>query len=68
MLSARFKPKTTTNIAILADNGKIYLSDVGILGAKAQMPVPMLLNAVETDNTVLGAVAENYAAFCIEVE
>ena len=25
---------------------KIYLSDVGLLGAKAQMPIPMLLNAV----------------------
>lgn len=41
---------------------KIYLSDVGLLGAKAQMPIPMLLNAVETDNTFLGAVAENYVA------
>ena len=26
------------------------------------MPIPMLLNAVETDNTFLGAVAENYVA------
>ena len=25
---------------------KIYLSDVGLLGAKAQMPIQMLLNAV----------------------
>ena len=41
---------------------KIYLSDVGLLGAKAQMPIQMLLNAVETDNTFLGAVAENYVA------
>ena len=41
---------------------KIYLSDVGLLGAKAQMPIPILLNAVETDNTFLGAVAENCVA------
>ena len=41
---------------------KIYLSDVGLLGAKAQMPIPMLLNAVETGNNFLGAVAENYVA------
>lgn len=40
----------------------LILSDVGLLGAKAQMPIPMLLNAVETDNTFLGAVAENYVA------
>lgn len=39
---------------------KIYLSDVGLLGAKAQMPVPMLLNASSVDNTFLGAVTENY--------
>lgn len=39
---------------------KIYISDIGLLGAKAQMPVQMLLNAAETDNTFLGAVAENY--------
>ena len=39
---------------------KIYVSDVGLLGAKAQMPIQLLLNAVDTDNTFLGAVAENY--------
>ena len=35
---------------------KIYVSDVGLLGAKAQMPVQMLLNAVDADNTFLGSV------------
>ena len=39
---------------------KIYVSDVGLLSAKAQMPVQMLLNAVDTDNTFLGSVVENY--------
>ncbi|MGM9734862.1 MAG: ATP-binding protein [Candidatus Cryptobacteroides sp.] len=41
---------------------KIYMSDVGLLGAKTQMPIQMLLNAVEADNTFLGAFAENYVA------
>lgn len=39
---------------------KIYMNDVGLLGCKAQMPVQMLLGAIETDNTFLGSVAENY--------
>ena len=39
---------------------KIYMSDIGLLNTKAQMPVPMLLNSIETDNTFLGSVAENY--------
>ena len=41
---------------------KIYMSDVGLLGAKAQIPATMLLNCIETDNTFLGSVAENYVA------
>ncbi len=41
---------------------KIYISDIGLLGTKAQMPIPMLLNALETDNIFLGAIAENYVA------
>lgn len=39
---------------------KIYVSDVGLLNAKAQMPVQLLLKAVDTDNTFLGSVVENY--------
>ena len=41
---------------------KIYLADVGLLGAKAQIPASMLLNCIEVDNTFLGSVAENYVA------
>ena len=41
-------------------NFKIYMSDVGLLNTKAQMPVQILLNSIETDNTILGSVAENY--------
>lgn len=41
---------------------KIYMSDIGLLNTKAQMPAQMLLNSIETDNTFLGSVAENYVA------
>lgn len=41
---------------------KVYMSDVGLLNTKAQMPAQMLLNSIETDNTFLGSVAENYVA------
>lgn len=39
---------------------KIYMSDIGLLNTKAQMPAQMLLNSIETENTFLGSVAENY--------
>lgn len=39
---------------------KIYMSDVGLLNCKAQIPAQLLLNSIETDNTFLGSVAENY--------
>ena len=41
---------------------KIYMSDIGLLNAKVQMPAQMLLNSIETENTFLGSVAENYVA------
>ena len=41
---------------------KIYMSDIGLLNTKAQMPAQMLLNSIETENTFLGSVAENYVA------
>ena len=41
---------------------KIYTLDVGLLGAKAQMPITLLLNAVSENNIFLGAIAENYVA------
>ena len=39
---------------------KIYMSDVGLLNTKARMPVQLLQNSVDADNTFLGSVAENY--------
>lgn len=41
---------------------KIYMSDIGLLNTKAQMPAQILLNSIETDNTFLGSIAENYVA------
>ena len=41
---------------------KIYMSDIGLLNTKAQMPVQMLLNSIDAENTFLGSVAENYVA------
>lgn len=39
---------------------KIYMHDVGLLNIKADIPVQMLLSSIESDNTFLGSVAENY--------
>ena len=39
---------------------KVYMSDVGLLNTKAQMPAQILLTSIETENTFLGSVAENY--------
>lgn len=39
---------------------KIYLLDVGLLNAKAEIPAQLLLSSIESDNTFLGSVAENY--------
>ena len=39
---------------------KIYMLDVGLLNAKADIPAQLLLSAIESDNTFLGSVAENY--------
>lgn len=41
---------------------KIYMSDIGLLNTMAQMPAQMLLGSIETENTFLGSVAENYVA------
>lgn len=41
---------------------KIYMHDVGLLNTKADIPVQMLLSSIESDNTFLGSVAENYVA------
>lgn len=41
---------------------KIYMSDIGLLNTMAQMPAQLLLSSIDTENTFLGSVAENYVA------
>ena len=48
VLKCKFVSHGNIPLTAYEDNSdfKIYLSDVGLLGAKAQMPIQMLLNAV----------------------
>ena len=41
---------------------KLYMSDVGILTMLSGFPPQMILNSIETHNTFMGAIAENYVA------
>jgi predicted AAA+ superfamily ATPase len=41
---------------------KLYMGDTGLLIAKSNFPYELLLSCLETDNTFLGAITENYAA------
>jgi len=43
-------------------NFKLYMSDVGLLTIKSQMPSSLLLSDTPIDNTFMGAIAENYVA------
>ncbi|MDO8805726.1 MAG: ATP-binding protein [Elusimicrobiota bacterium] len=41
---------------------KLYMGDVGLLTLKSGMPAHNIMTAVESDNTFMGAIAENYVA------
>jgi hypothetical protein len=41
---------------------KLYISDVGMLTMHSGLPAQMLLSSIETNNTFLGAIAENFVA------
>jgi predicted AAA+ superfamily ATPase len=41
---------------------KLYMSDVGMLTMQSGMVAPAILSPLDTDNTFLGAIAENYVA------
>jgi predicted AAA+ superfamily ATPase len=41
---------------------KLYMSDVGMLTMLSGFPPQMILNSIETNNTFMGAIAENYVA------
>lgn len=43
-------------------NFKLYMGDIGILTLRSGMPLQMILSPIETDNTFLGAMAENFVA------
>jgi predicted AAA+ superfamily ATPase len=41
---------------------KLYMSDVGMLTMLSGFPPQMIFNSIETNNTFMGAIAENYVA------
>ena len=41
---------------------KLYMSDIGMLTMLSGFPSQMILNSIETNNTFMGAIAENYVA------
>ncbi len=41
---------------------KLYMSDVGLLTRKSEMPVSILISPLPQDNTFMGGIAENYVA------
>jgi predicted AAA+ superfamily ATPase len=45
-------------------NFKLYMGDIGILTLRSEIPLQTVLSTIETDNTFLGAMTENYVAQC----
>ena len=41
---------------------KLYMSDIGMLTMLSGFPSQMILSSIETDNTFMGEIAENYVA------
>ena len=41
---------------------KLYMSDVGMLTMHSGLPAQMIMASIETDNTFMGAIAENFVA------
>ena len=41
---------------------KLYMSDTGMLTMHSGLPAQMLLNSIETNNSFMGAIAENFVA------
>lgn len=46
---------------------KLYFSDVGLLTFKSGMPIHNILTTIESNNTFIGAIAENYVANQLKV-
>jgi predicted AAA+ superfamily ATPase len=49
-------------------NFKLYMGDVGILTLRSEIPLQTILSTIETDNTLLGAMTENYVAQCFKAK
>lgn len=47
-------------------NFKLYMGDIGILTLRSEIPLQTILSPIETDNTFLGAMTENYVAQCFK--
>lgn len=43
-------------------NFKLYMGDIGLLTLLSKIPLQTILSPIETDNTFLGAMTENYVA------
>jgi predicted AAA+ superfamily ATPase len=49
-------------------NFKLYMGDIGMLTLRSEIPLQTILLPVETDNTFLGAMTENYVAQCFKAK
>ena len=47
-------------------NFKLYMGDIGIMTLRSEIPLQTILSTIETDNTFLGAMTENYVAQCFK--
>jgi len=44
------------------------MGDIGILTLRSEIPLQTILSPIETDNTFLGAMTENYVAQCFKAK
>ena len=49
-------------------NFKLYMGDIGILTLRSEIPLQTILSPIETDNSFLGAMCENYVAQCFKAK
>jgi len=49
-------------------NFKLYMGDIGVLTLRSEIPLQTILSTIETDNTYLGAMTENYVAQCFRAK
>jgi predicted AAA+ superfamily ATPase len=49
-------------------NFKMYMGDIGILTLRSEIPLQTILSTIETENTFLGSMTENYVAQCFKTK